>query len=144
MNTNPRAGGFQTPSECAEISSASATEAAVGNDVQSPFLASRRDLLAMVGPLAAAGAALPHALSAAAPGANVADRSSSIRITKLTATPMQRKVYLKIETNHGVTGWGEIDQLEPYVAVRLAQSLFELLDGENPTRIEFQIGRAHV
>lgn len=107
---------------------------------------SRRDLLATLGPLAAAGAALPQALSAAAPGASVADRTSSIRITKLTATPMQRKVYLKLETNHGVTGWGEIDQLEPYVAARLAQSLFELLDGENPTRIEYlwqKIYRSH-
>ncbi len=112
----------------------------------SPSALSRRDLLTTLGPFAAAGAALPQALSAAAPGASVADRSSSIRITRLTATPMQRKVYLKLETNHRVTGWGEIDQLEPYVATRLAQSLFELLDGENPTRIEFlwqKLYRAH-
>ena len=40
------------------------------------------------------------------------------------------------ETNHGVTGWGEIDQFEPYVAAALAKSLFEWIDGENPTRIE--------
>ncbi len=70
------------------------------------------------------------------PAAQVADRSSSIRITRLTATPIGAKVFVKIETNHGITGWGEIDQLEARVAATLAQSLFELLDGENPTRIE--------
>ena len=69
------------------------------------------------------------------PAANVADKTTTIKITKLTATPVMRKVFLKIETNHGVTGWGEIDQLEPFVAAKLAQSLFELIDGENPTRI---------
>ncbi len=44
------------------------------------------------------------------PAAGVADRTTTIRITKLTATPVQRKVFLKLETNHGVTGWGEIDE----------------------------------
>ena len=107
----------------------------------------RRDLLTAFAPAAAASFALPRTLAAAdAVVASVADRTSSIRITKLTATPMQRKVYLKIETNHGVTGWGEIDQLEPYVAALLARSLFELLNGENPTRIEYlwqKIYRSH-
>ena len=80
------------------------------------------------------------------PAANVADKTATIKITKLTATPMQRKVFLKLETNQGVTGWGEIDQLEPYVAATLATSLFELIDGENPTRIEHlwqKIYRSH-
>ncbi len=80
------------------------------------------------------------------PAANVADRSSMIRITRLTATPVLRKVFLKLETNVGVTGWGEIDQLEPNVAAELARSLYELIDGENPTRIEYlwqKIHRAH-
>ncbi len=107
----------------------------------------RRDWLTSLGSVAAANAALTQSLVAADnPAANVADRSSSIRITKLTATPMQRKVFIKLETNHGVTGWGEIDQLEPYVAATLVRSLFELLDGENPTRIEFlwqKIYRSH-
>ncbi|MEY4200721.1 MAG: D-galactonate dehydratase, partial [Verrucomicrobiota bacterium] len=107
----------------------------------------RRDWFTSLGPVAAANVALTQTLIAAeSPAASVADRSSSIRITKLTATPVARKVYLKIETNHGVTGWGEIDQLEPYVAAMLARSLFELLNGENPTRIEFlwqKIYRSH-
>src|SRR5262249_24228148 len=45
-----------------------------------------------------------------------------------------------------VTGWGEISALEPATAEALARSLFELLDGENPTRIEYlwqKLFRAH-
>ena len=107
----------------------------------------RRDWLGSLGSMAAANVALTQSLVAADnPAAAVADRTSTIRITKLTATPMQRKVFLKMETNHGVTGWGEIDQLEPYVAAALARSLFELLDNENPTRIEYlwqKIYRSH-
>ena len=68
------------------------------------------------------------------PGRRTAARRSASR--SLTATPVGPKVFVKIETNHGVTGWGEIDRLEPQVAAPLAESLFELLDGENPTRIE--------
>lgn len=80
------------------------------------------------------------------PAANVADRSSSIKITRVTPTPVNRKVFLKVETNLGVTGWGEIDQLDTTVAAALVKSLFELLDGENPTRIEHlwqKIYRSH-
>jgi galactonate dehydratase len=113
-------------------------------------MTSRRDWLSALG--AGAGftaAGLNDVLGADEvnnPAANVADRTTTIKITKLTATPVMRKVFLKIETNHGVTGWGEIDQLEPFVAATLARSLFELLDGENPTRIEHlwqKIFRAH-
>ena len=97
--------------------------------------------------LGATGTALPFALAGADnPAANVADRGSSIRITKLTATPVMRKVFIKVETNLGVTGWGEIDQLDPNVAALLVRSLYELLDGENPTRIEYlwqKIYRSH-
>ena len=70
------------------------------------------------------------------PAANVADRTSTIKLTKITPTPVHRKVFLKLETNHGITGWGEIDQLETQTAATLVRSLWELLDGENPTRIE--------
>jgi galactonate dehydratase len=80
------------------------------------------------------------------PAAQVADRGSSIKLTRLTATPVGPKVYVKLETNHGLTGWGEITGLEPNVAAALARSMFELLDGENPTRIEHlwqKIFRAH-
>lgn len=106
----------------------------------------RRDVVASAGALAA-GAALAEAVQALPnPAALVADRSSTIRVIKLTATPVGPKVFVQVETNHGVTGWGEIDQLEPKVAAALAASLFELLDGENPTRIEYlwqKLYRAH-
>jgi len=42
-----------------------------------------------------------------------------------------------VQTNHGVTGWGEITGTVPTVAMELASALFPLLDGENPTRIEY-------
>lgn len=113
-------------------------------------MTNRREWLTAMG---VAGGGFGLALSAAFgadddnnPAAKVADKTSAIKITKLTATPMQRKVFLKLETNLGVAGWGEIDQLEPYVAATLARSLFELLDGENPTRIEHlwqKIYRSH-
>jgi galactonate dehydratase len=80
------------------------------------------------------------------PAANVADRTSSIKLTKLTATPVAHKVFLKLETNHGITGWGEIDQLDTQTAATLVRSLFALLEGENPTRIEYlwqKVYRSH-
>jgi galactonate dehydratase len=105
----------------------------------------RRELLGTAAAVAAAGVALDHAL-AAGPGGKVEDRGSSVRITGLRATPVGPKAYVKIETNHKVTGWGEVTGLEPRVAKALAESLFELLDGENPTRVEYlwqKVFRSH-
>ncbi|MBM3980687.1 MAG: mandelate racemase/muconate lactonizing enzyme family protein [Planctomycetes bacterium] len=97
----------------------------------------RRNVLTSAGALAAGAAILSESVTTAQnPAEQVGDRTSTIRIKSLKATPAGSKVFVKIETNHGVTGWGEIDQLEPKVAAALAQSLFVLLDGENPTRIE--------
>src|SRR5499427_9378498 len=105
----------------------------------------RRMLLGAVGAAAAGGMALEAAFGEE-PAAKVEDRHTSIRITSLKATPVGPKAYVKIETNHKITGWGEVTGLEPRVACALAQSLFELLDGENPTRIEHlwqKLYRAH-
>jgi galactonate dehydratase len=80
------------------------------------------------------------------PAAQVQDKGSSIRITALRATPVGPKAYVKIETSQGIVGWGEITGLDPKVASSLAESLFELLSGENPTRIEHlwqKLFRAH-
>lgn len=93
---------------------------------------SRRDALA-VGSLAA-GAALLSATRS--PAAEVADRTSSIKVSALKAHVVGAKAFFQIETNHGITGWGEVTGTEPKVACVLAESLFELLDGENPTRVE--------
>src|SRR3954471_12331631 len=70
------------------------------------------------------------------PAAQVADRTSSIKITALRATWVNPCVFVRIETNHGIVGWGDIKGVDPRVSKPLAESLFELLDGENPTRIE--------
>jgi len=70
------------------------------------------------------------------PAANVADNGSTIRISRMRTHLVGNKVFVQIETNRKVTGWGEVSALEPRTANLLAQSLFELLDGENPTRIE--------
>ena len=108
---------------------------------------SRRSLLASTGSaFVAANALLGEAIAADDnPAAQVADRSSTIRVKSLRATPMGAKTYIKIETNHGISGWGEINALEPKTAA-LVTSMFELIDGENPTRIEYlwqKIYRAH-
>jgi galactonate dehydratase len=70
------------------------------------------------------------------PAAAVEDRGANLKIASLRGFRVGTKAYLKIETNHGITGWGEVTGLDPQVAIALAGSLFELLDGENPTRIE--------
>ena len=66
----------------------------------------------------------------------VADRASGIRITGLRLRYVAPVVFVQITTNRGVSGWGDIKAIEPRSAMLLAESLYELLDGENPTRIE--------
>src|SRR5438094_2889045 len=105
----------------------------------------RRRLLA-AGVAAVGGLALIDAVAADAPGKQVEDRGAGLKITRLRALPAGPKAYVKIETNHKLTGWGEVTGLEPHVACALAESLFELLDGENPTRVEYlwqKVYRAH-
>ena len=74
------------------------------------------------------------------------DRASRIRVTGLTAIPIGVKGYVKVETNAGVTGWGEINNMDTKVTCALAESLSELIIGENPTRTEHlwqRMFRAH-
>jgi galactonate dehydratase len=102
----------------------------------------RREAMALAG-LAAAGALVAAADN---PAANVADRASAIKMTSLRGIPVGPKCYIKIETNHGITGWGEVTGSEPHVSAVLGESLFELLEGENPTRVEHlwqKLYRAH-
>jgi galactonate dehydratase len=78
--------------------------------------------------------------------AQVADRTTTLRITGLRLRYVNPVVFVQLMTNHGVSGWGDIKAVEPHAAMALAQSLFELLDGENPTRIEYlwqKVYRAH-
>ena len=71
-----------------------------------------------------------------AAGAQVEDRASNLRITRVRGLPCGTKAYVKIETNANIVGWGEITGLDPKVASALAESLAELLVDQNPTRIE--------
>jgi galactonate dehydratase len=107
----------------------------------------RRDAMAVFGAMAVGQAILSDAVAQENnPAANVADRSSTIRISRMTATWVGPAVYLKIETNHGIVGWGEVKGVDPRVAKPLAESLFEIIEGENPTRIEHiwqKLYRAH-
>jgi galactonate dehydratase len=95
----------------------------------------RREVIGAVGALAA-GAVIVNEVVGAGPAAAVADKASGIKISALHGFVVGPKAYIKIETNQRITGWGEVTGLEPSVSVALAKSLFELLDGENPTRIE--------
>jgi galactonate dehydratase len=107
----------------------------------------RRDLIRSFGATAAGLAFLDHSIAHEdKPGAQVEDRASSIRITRMKTYWVGPVVYLKIETNHGIVGWGDLKGVDPRVSRHLAQSLFELIDGENPTRIEYlwqKVYRAH-
>src|SRR5215210_1346958 len=111
-----------------------------------PLPPDRRELL--VAGTAAAGVALLHQAvsSAQAPGAQVADRASTIKITAMKTYWVGPVVYVKIETNHGVSGWGDLKGVHPKPGKALAEALFDLLDGENPTRVEYlwqKLYRAH-
>ena len=107
----------------------------------------RREMLAAMGVAAAGGLAVTGmAFAADGPGKDVEDRGADIRITAIKTTVVGPKAYFKIETNKKVFGWGEVTGSEPKVSCVLAESLFELLDGENPTRIEHlwqKIFRSH-
>lgn len=96
----------------------------------------RRRMLATMGLCAGLPLYEERTAAAEAPTANVADRTSSIRISRVTPHVCRDRVYLKVETNHGVSGWGEVKGVVPSVAAALIRAMFELLDGQNPTRIE--------
>jgi galactonate dehydratase len=106
----------------------------------------RRDWMATAA--AAAAVALVNDIAHAAdqPGKQVEDRASAIRITGLKATTFGGFLYVKVETNRGIVGWGETAGLEPHSAAALVHSFSQLLVGENPTRIEYlwqMLYRAH-
>jgi galactonate dehydratase len=108
---------------------------------------SRREMLASAGLAATGWMMVNDAAGGDNPGVNVEDRGSSIRITGLKTYPIGgTRVLIKVETNREVFGWGEISQLVPKAAVALVESMFSLLDGENPTRVEYlwqKLYRAH-
>ena len=68
----------------------------------------RRELLGSMG-LAAAGTALlnERLLAEENPAGSVADRTTSIRITNLKPHICRDRVYVRIDTNHNISGWGK-------------------------------------
>jgi galactonate dehydratase len=108
---------------------------------------SRRELLSTAAAIAVGNAWLRDAVGDDQnPAAQVADRASNIRITGMKKFLVSPNLFIRIDTNQGVSGWGEIKGLDVRVANVLVESLFELIDGENPTRIEHlwqKIYRAH-
>jgi galactonate dehydratase len=107
----------------------------------------RRECLSTAAAVAAGGALLAEVVGQEKnPAAQVADKTSTLKITALRTYWVNPVVFVKIETNHGATGWGEIKAIDPRVAKVLAESLFSLIEGENPTRIEYlwqKVYRAH-
>jgi galactonate dehydratase len=108
---------------------------------------SRRGALGTLGAAAGGLALVANAVAAENnPAAQVADSAASIRITGLRPLRVQHKLFIELQTNQKISGWGEISALVPTAAEELAKALFELLDGENPTRIEYlwqKLYRAH-
>ena len=51
-----------------------------------------------------------------APAAAVADKFTSIKISAVNTIPLGGKTLVKIITNQGIVGWGEIPQVPPAVA----------------------------
>ncbi|MDA0832628.1 MAG: mandelate racemase/muconate lactonizing enzyme family protein [Planctomycetota bacterium] len=107
----------------------------------------RRDLLGTLGATVGGMMVLNHAVAQENnPAEHVADSASEIRLTEMRTHLVQHKVYVELMTNMGVTGWGEVSALVPTAAEVLARKMFDLLKGENPTRIEFlwqKLFRAH-
>lgn len=107
----------------------------------------RRDLLSTAVALAAGNALLQDAVGQDQnPAAQVIDQTSSLKITGLRTFWVNPCLFIKIETNQGIVGWGDIKAVDLRVAKVLVESLFELINGENPTRIEHlwqKVYRAH-
>ncbi|MDB5336481.1 MAG: hypothetical protein JWN70_2100 [Planctomycetaceae bacterium] len=108
---------------------------------------SRRELLTTAAVLTAGNSLLREVVGANQnPATQVVDRVSTLRITGMKTYWVNPCVIVKIETNHGIVGWGDLKGVDPRVSKVLAESLFELLNGENPTRIEHlwqKIFRSH-
>ena len=79
-----------------------------------PHRFNRRDALLTIGSAVAGMNFVNHSIAEEKNvGAQVADRSSSIRITALKTYWVGPVVYVKIETNHGISGWGDLKGVDP-------------------------------
>ncbi len=69
------------------------------------------------------------------PAADVVDKGANLKITNVQMFHVG-KLYVRIQTNAGITGWGETYGLVPKAAIELCAAMGEGIKGENPTRIE--------
>ena len=82
--------------------------------------------------VAAGAAVLAEAVAEAQnPAAQVADKGSAIRITGMKSYWVGPAVFIKIDTNQGVSGWGEIKAIDPRVG-QLDAGLFFLAYQRDP------------
>ena len=102
-----------------------------------PLQISRRAVLASMGAGATGLAMLDDTVTAQKnPAAQVVDRGSNLKITDVRMFYVGGKLYVRIQTNANITGWGETFGLNARVAIALVAAMAEGLKGENPTRIE--------
>ena len=70
------------------------------------------------------------------PAAQVVDRGTNLKITDVRMFYVAGKLYVRIQTNAKITGWGETFGIYPQAAMALVEAMSAGLKGENPTRIE--------
>jgi galactonate dehydratase len=93
--------------------------------------------LNIAGGLATVGVVADIIQPAIAAARAVEDKFTSIKIRSIATFPQVGHNLVKIETNLGIAGWGDIAGVPPKVGDLLCQELFDLLDGENPTRVDY-------
>ncbi|MDH3772281.1 MAG: hypothetical protein OET79_15005, partial [Nitrospirota bacterium] len=98
----------------------------------------RRDLLGTLG-LGSAGSLgflmTQEQSHAQNPAEAVVDKGANLKITDVRMF-YTGKLYVRIQTNAKITGWGETFGLNAKAAIALCEAMGEGLKGENPTRIE--------
>ena len=64
--------------------------------------------------------------------------------THVTLLEKRSRAFLKISTDEGIHGWGEAYSTGPDKSVEpIADYLFQLVEGQNPLRIEFLMMKIH-
>ena len=79
----------------------------------------RRHWLASASAAATGLAVINEAAEGQNPANSVADKTTNLKISALKGSRVGTKAYIKIETNQGIFGWGEVTGLDPTVAVAI-------------------------
>ena len=66
---------------------------------------------------------------------NVVDKGANLKINDVRMFYNAGKLYVRIQTNAGITGWGETFGLIAKAAMAVCEAMGEGIKGENPTRI---------